>query len=102
MPEQNDEEYERKARKRYDAAVRKMQEDMQKREFARKMLDDRAYERLMNIKLSNGELYDQVIGLLISLVQSQRLSGKVSEKELVALLARATERHEPTIEFKHK
>lgn len=102
MAEQNDDEYERRTRKRYESAMRKMQEDMQKRELARRLLDDRAYERLMNIKAKDGDLYDQVLGMLVSLVQSQRLTGRISEKEFIALMQRATERHEPTISFKHK
>jgi DNA-binding TFAR19-related protein (PDSD5 family) len=102
MPEQYDEEYEKRARKRLEATVRKMQDDQQKRELARRLLDDKAYERLMNIKASNEELYEQILGLLISLVQSQRVAGKISEKDLVAILEKVTARHEPTISFRHK
>lgn len=101
MAGQND-DYEKQARKRYEAAVKRMQEDLQKKEFARRILDDGAYERLMNVKLSNAELYEQVLSMLVSFVQSRRMAGKVSEKELVALLQRVTERHEPTISFRHK
>ncbi len=99
---QDEEGSQKGERKRLEAAMRRMQEEQQKKEIARKYMDDGAYERLMNIKATNPDLYDQVIGLLIALIQGRRLNGKLSEKEFVALMARATERHEPTISFKHK
>ncbi len=102
MAEQNGDDYEKKLKKRYEAAVRHMQEEQQKRELARRLLDDGAYERLMNIRNANEDLYNQVLNLLISFVQSQRLSGKITESELLSILRKVTARHEPTISFKHK
>lgn len=98
--EQNDED--RRLKKRYEAAVRKMQEDAQRREFARRVLEADAYERLMNIKVKNDGLYEQVLSLLVSFVQQKGMSSKISDKELVVLLHRFTDRHEPTISFRHK
>ncbi len=91
-----------KARKQFESAVKRYQEDQQRREIARRFLDNSAYERLMNIKASNPELYEQVVNLIISLIQSQRLSGKITEKQLVSLLEKVTFRPEPKISFKHK
>lgn len=102
MAEQNGDEYEKKVRKRYEATMRRLQEEQQKRALARRLLDDHAYERLMNIRNANEDLYDQVLNLLISFVQSQRLSGKITESELLSILKKVTARHEPTISFRHK
>lgn len=100
MPE--DEEYERKMRSRLEAGIKRMQEDQQRRELARKVLDASAYERLMNIKSTNAELYGQVLNILISIVQSQNLNGKITEAQFMQLLGRITHKSEPTISFKHK
>ncbi len=100
--QQNGDDYEKKLRKRYEAAVRHMQEEQQKKELARRLLDDAAYERLMNVRNGNEELYNQVLNLLISFVQAQRLSGKITDTELLSILKKVTARHEPTISFKHK
>ncbi len=102
MAGQDGDDYEKRMRKRYEAAIRKLQEEQQRKEIARRLLDDAAYERLMNIRISNEELYAQVVNLLISFAQSQRLAGKVTEKELLAILKKITARHDPTISFRHK
>ncbi len=102
MAEQNDEDYEKKMRKRYEAAMKSAQQEMQKKEIAKNLLDDKAYERLMNIRVSNQDLYNQVISILISLAQQQKVAGKVTERQLIALLERMTAKREPTIEYKHK
>ncbi len=101
MAEQED-DYNRVSKKRLDAAYKRMQEEQQKKEILRKFLDGEAYERMMNVRISNPDLYDQVIGLIIQLVQSQRISGKMSDAQLRSILERATYRPEPKIEFKHK
>ncbi len=100
MPE--DDEYNKKMRSRLEASIKRMQEDQQRRELARKVLDTNAYERLMNIKSTNPELYGQVLNILISIVQSQNLSGRISEAQFMQLLNRITSKPEPTISFKHK
>lgn len=102
MAEEEYESPEAASRKRVELAVRRMQEEQQRKSIARKFLDDNAYERLMNIKASNQELYEQVVNLIISVVQSQRVSGKITEKQLVSLLERVTFKPEPKISFKHK
>lgn len=100
MPE--DDDYNRKMRARFESSVKRMQEDQQRRELARKILDAGAYERLMNIKSTNPELYGQVFNVLISIVQNQSLNGRITEKQFMQLLERITHKPEPTISFKHK
>jgi DNA-binding TFAR19-related protein (PDSD5 family) len=56
----------------------------------------------MNVRVSNYELYAQLLDLIISMAQTNRLPGRITEKQLVDLLAKLTARPEPKIEFKHK
>lgn len=79
-----------------------LQIEQQKKELLRKLMEPAAYERLMNIRISNPELYQQLVDLIISLAQSQRLSGKLTETQLLSILQKVTARPETKIEFKHK
>ncbi|MCL4381896.1 DNA-binding protein [Candidatus Marsarchaeota archaeon] len=97
-----EEEQANEQRKRYEFAFRKFQEEQQKKELMKRFLDNLAYERLMNIRASNPEFYNQIVNLMIQLIQSQQIRGKISEKQFVSLLEKITSRHEPTISFKHK
>jgi programmed cell death protein 5 len=100
--EESEQRYQKDIRKRVAEAMRKAQMDQQKKELMRQLLDPKAYERLLNIKLSNQDLYDQLVGLIISLAQNNRLQGKMTEEQLKGVLEKVTYRKEPTIEFKHK
>jgi programmed cell death protein 5 len=82
--------------------LRELQIEQQKREIVRKYLEPNAYERLMNVRVSNYELYAQLLDLIISMAQSNRLPGRITDKQLVDLLTKLTARPEPKIEFKHK
>jgi len=81
---------------------KRIQIEQQKKELMRNLLDDQAYERLMNIRASNPDLYSQIVNIIISLVQTGRLQGKLSEKQFLAILQKLTTRQEPTINYKHK
>jgi programmed cell death protein 5 len=100
--EEEDQRYQKDLRRKVAEAMRRAQAEQQKKELMRQFLDAGAYERLMNIKVSNPELYEQLVGLIISLAQSNRLSGKMTEDQLRSILGKITYRKEPTIEFKHK
>ena len=102
MADEEEQRYQKELRKRVSEAVRNAQIEQQKKELMKQFLDSAAYERIMNIKVSNPELYEQLVGLIISLAQSNRIKGKMSEEQLRSILERITYRKEPTIEFKHK
>ena len=88
---------------RLEAMRRKQAEEMQKRQVLKAILDDAAYERMANIRMANAALYDQLIQTLIRLVQSGRVSGKITDAQLRSLLDRVqAQRHEPNITFKRK
>ena len=103
MATHDDEEDEQKRlRKRLSGAIRSMQAEQQKKDVLKQLLEARAYERMMNIRISSPELYSQMVSIIISLAQTNRISGKMSEAQLLSLLDKVTYRKEPTIEFKHK
>ena len=84
--------------KRYKQA----QQEQQIRTYMQRALDAKAYERLMNIKVSNRELYMQLAQLLINIVQSNRLGGKITEKQLMELIGKVSPKSDSKIEFKRK
>lgn len=103
MPNENDEEkYQKKLKKRISDALRNAQMEQQKKELMKQFLDDKAYERMMNIRVSNYDLYNQIVSLVASLAQGNRITGKLTEAQLKSILEKVTFRREPTIEFKHK
>ena len=100
--EDEDQRYQKEMRRRVAEAMRKQQMDQQRKEIMRQFLEPGAYERLMNIRVSNQELYDQLVNLIVNLVQTNRVTGKVSEAQLKSILEKVTYKKEPTIAFKHK
>lgn len=101
MAEEED-QYQKRMRKKVVEALREAQMEQQKKEIMRRFLDGTAYDRMMNVRVSNPELYDQLVNLIVSLVQSNRITGKLTENQLKALVERMTYKKEPTISFKHK
>lgn len=103
MAEEGREEQQDSAQQLYQKRLQALQLEMQKKELLRKMLTDSAYERMMNVRLSNPELYDKVAGSLAYLAQQgKKLSGKISDEQLYGLLQKMTERKETTIEYRSK
>jgi DNA-binding TFAR19-related protein (PDSD5 family) len=101
MAEQNSEMDDTATRKAVSRMYKQMQQDQQVKSMLRQLLDSNAYERMMNIRASNRELYDQLARLIVSLAQSNQVAH-ITEKQLVDLIDRLTRRPEPKIEFKHK
>lgn len=91
-------EYKKELLNRYKA----IQQEQQIRSYLHQIVDPSAYERLMNIRASNKELYMQIAQVLINIVQSNKSMQKITEKQLVDLINRMTQRRETKIEFKHK
>ena len=85
-----EEQYQKRMRKRVTEALREAQLEQQKKEIMRRFLDGEAYERMMNVRVSNPELYDQLVNLIVSLVQSNRITGKMTESQLKSLVERLT------------
>ncbi|MEM3227659.1 MAG: DNA-binding protein [Candidatus Micrarchaeaceae archaeon] len=102
MPEDSESKSEAELRKAWAKAMKEAEAEQQRKAVLRRFLDDASYGRMMNIRASNPELYLQLAELIISLVQSNRLSGKITEAQFLQLLRKLTYRPEPTISFKHK
>ncbi len=79
-----------------------LQVEQQKRLAVKRYLTVGAYERLMNVRVANFELYSQLVDLLLNMAQSQRVTGQITEDQLKQILSRLTYKKESTIEFKHK
>ena len=102
MMENEEEQHQKRLQKRYAEAVKRAQVEQQMSDIAKRLLDAPAYERLTNIKTSNPELYRQLVQMLLSLAQQNRIQGKVNEQQFRQLLERLTQKEETTIEFRHK
>jgi programmed cell death protein 5 len=76
--------------------------EMQKKLALKYIVDAQAYERLMNVRLANPALYDQLVTMLVYLYQNKQIKGKVTDEQLKGILARITARKEPEITFKKK
>ena len=100
--EEEEQQYQKKMRKRVQEAIKNAQVEQQKKELMMQLLDAKAYERLMNIRISNYELYNHLVSLVASLAQGNRIQGKITETQLKSIIERVTFKHEPTIEFRHK
>ena len=86
----------------YSKRLQQMQAESQKKELLRRMLSEAAYARMMNVRLSNPELYDKVVSSLAYVAQSGRPMGRVEDSQLYSLLQKMTQKRETTIEFKSK
>ena len=76
--------------------------EMQKKFALKYIVDAQAYERLMNVRLANPALYDQIVTLLIYLYQNKQVKGKVTDEQLKGILVKLTARKESEITFKKK
>ncbi len=76
--------------------------EQQKKEILKKLMEQPAYDRLMNIRISNADLYSQLVDLVISLAQSNRIQGKLTEAQLLQILEKVTYRPDTKIEYSHK
>ncbi|MEM0074620.1 MAG: DNA-binding protein [Candidatus Micrarchaeaceae archaeon] len=90
------------AQKAIQKRLRAMQLEEQKKQIIRKILEPGAYERLMNIRVANPELYSQLLDLLIAMAQSNKISDRISEENFKKLLQQIISRPESSIQIKHK
>jgi len=96
-----EEDEDAKIRKTMEKRLKALELEKQKRELVRRYMDPAAYERLMNVRVANYQLYSQILDLIISSAQSGRL-GRITDEQLKSILMKLTSRPEPKIEFRHK
>ncbi len=97
-----DEELDNIRKKQLQERIQAAYIEEKKKEVVRRFLDGKAYERVMNIKTVNPELYDKIVELIVQLAGSGRLRKKLSDDELLAILSKVTERREPSIQIRRK
>ena len=103
MAEGRDEnEAQAKMRKEVYRRMKEMQVEQEKKATVKRFMTPEAFERLMNVRVANYELYAQLLDLLIAMARSNRVTSVISEKQLKELLSKLTFRPESKIEFKHK
>lgn len=75
--------------------------EKQKQAILRTIMTDEAKQRLSNIKLVKPQMADNIENQLVQLAQSGRLSGKITEEQLLRLLKQIQNRkRDSTIKFK--
>ena len=102
MPEAEGEDQQAKLKKAVYKRLKEMQVEQERRAQLKRLMEPDAYERLMNVRISNNELNAQLVELLFAMARSGRVSGKVTEEQLRGLLTKLTYRPESRIEFKKK
>ena len=98
-PEQNRPQ---KLQERIQRMRQKAEEEERKKKLAARFVDEKAFDRLMVVKIGHPELFDNVVSILVRLSNGGQLRGKLTEEQLVRLLGTLTEKRESTIEFKRK
>jgi len=90
-------------RKRMAELQQAQEMESQKKSLLRSLVDAKAYERLMNVRLANPELYDQLVSLIAYLYRGGQVKGKITEAQVLQLLTKLRGRErEPTITVKRK
>ncbi len=102
MQEEGSEQQQSEYKKEMAKRLRALQMEQQKRELMKRFMTTDAYERLMNVRISSHELYSQLVDIILTMVQSKRITGKITEPQLREILARLTYKPESKIEFRHK
>jgi len=89
--------------KQQEEEIRRREEAL-KAEILRKILTDKARERLNNVKLVRPELAEQVENYLIALAQSGRITRPLTVEEIKEILARlsGSERRETRINIRER
>ena len=101
MPNEENEEQARLKKEMY-RKLKALQVEQQKKAIAQRFMTAEAYERLMNVRVSNHALYSQLMDLVISMARQNPAAGKITEAQLKDILARLTHRPESRIEFRRK
>jgi programmed cell death protein 5 len=103
LPAENqDTEAQAKMKKEMYKRLKEMQIEQEKKATVKRFMTPEAFERLMNVRVANYELFAQLLDLLISMARGNRITGQITEPQLRDLLSRLTFKPESKIEFKHK
>lgn len=101
MPEEQQQD-EKARMKAMQKRMQEIQVARQKRALLQKLMTAEAYERFMNVRVANPELYEKLTDWMLAMAQSNRIQGQITEEQLKDILARLTQKPDTKIEFKHK
>jgi programmed cell death protein 5 len=62
-------------------------EELKIRIILKSLLEQEAYDRMSNIKISSPELYNKVVSIIVSLAQRGQVKKKVSDDQLKLLIS---------------
>jgi len=95
-------EYARRLRKKIAEMQRAQEAERQIKAALRTILEPQAYERMMNVKIANPEKYMQVASTLMQLYNAKRIQARISEEQLLRLLAQISESRDTSITIHRK
>ncbi|VVB66723.1 DNA-binding protein [Candidatus Gugararchaeum adminiculabundum] len=98
------EELRRRRMQQISEMRQQQQQEEQKRNAMLQTLEPDAYERLMNVRIANEDLYNQVVSTIVYLMRQGNLKGKISNEQLKKVLGQlsASGAKDSKIEFKRK
>ena len=96
MEEEQDQGANEAYRKRLMEFQKAREAESQAKAVLKQILSPEAYDRMMNIRLSSPELFQQLTQLLIYLAQNGQLKEKLSEAKLKELISRIVSRRKET------
>ncbi len=100
--EQQEKSNDDKVKEMISKRMKALQIEQQKKEMLKRIMSNQAYERLMNVRVANYDLYSQVVDLLIAMARSNRITSQITDDQLKSILAKVTYKPDTKIEFKHK
>lgn len=62
-------------------------EELRNRALLKSLLEQEAYDRMSNIKISSPELYSRLVSIVISLAQRGQIKKKITEEQLKLLVS---------------
>ena len=100
MESEDDNERNDLLRKRLEQYQKAQETEKKIRAVLMQVLESPAYERIMNVKLANPDLYANTANAVV--YYYQRVKRKLTEQELMTLLAAQTTKKEGEIQIKRK
>ncbi len=80
----------------------KIAKEEEEKKLARELLDEKAYERLMNIRAVKPDRFEGVLRYLMAMKNAGYVKGKIDERTLILILEKMSKRNEGKITFIRK
>jgi DNA-binding TFAR19-related protein (PDSD5 family) len=86
--------------KKLEALLKAQQQEALIKRAMIRLLDQAAYDRLINVRIANPDMYVKAVNAII--YNAQRLKRKLTDAELRSILSSLAERREPEITIQRK